>query len=128
MAHKLRIDKWLWAARFFKTRGLAKQAVEGGKVYCNGQRVKVSKEIAVGDVLRVRQGCEEKDIEITGLSALRRGAPDAALLYNETEQSKARRAEQAAMRKAGRLGFAPSDRKPTKKERRELKKFRNAGR
>ena len=69
---KLRLDKWLWAARFFKTRSLAKAAIEGGKVQLDGSRVKVSKEISVGDKLRIRQGWDEKDIEVLALSNQRR--------------------------------------------------------
>ncbi|WP_439102266.1 RNA-binding S4 domain-containing protein, partial [Congregibacter sp.] len=76
-AEKLRVDKWLWAARFFKTRSLAKAAIEGGKVQLSGQRVKVSREIAVGDQLRIRQGWDERDVIVLGLSDQRRGAPEA---------------------------------------------------
>jgi len=122
---KVRLDKWLWAARFFKTRRLAKEAIEGGKVHCAGQRVKVAKEIAVGDMLTIRQGLEEKDVRVIALSEQRRGAPEAALLYEETEASKAAREQRAAERKAGSAGFKPSDHKPSKKERRQLHGFRD---
>ena len=91
---KLRLDKWLWAARFFKTRSLAKAAIEGGKVHLDGQRVKVSKEISVGDTLHIRQGWDEKVVEVKALSGQRRGAEQAQLLYEETEASiKKREAE-----------------------------------
>jgi ribosome-associated heat shock protein Hsp15 len=121
---KVRLDKWLWAARFFKTRSLAKDAIEGGKVHCGGQRVKVAKEIAIGDVLSIRQGFDTKDVVVTGLSDQRRGAAEAALLYEETEASQAARQQRAAERKAGSAGFKPSDHKPNKKERRQLNKFK----
>jgi len=122
---KIRLDKWLWAARFFKTRRLAKEAVEGGKVHCAGQRVKVAKEVAIGELLTIRQGIEEKEVRVTALSERRRGAPEAALLYEETSASKAVREQRAAERKAGSAGFKPSDHKPSKKERRQLHGFRD---
>ena len=122
---KVRLDKWLWAARFFKTRRLAKEAIVGGKVHCAGQRVKVAKEIAVGEMLTIRQGVAEKDVRITALSEQRRGASEAALLYEETEASKALRDKRAAERKAGSVGFVPGDHKPSKKERRQIQRFRS---
>jgi len=123
---KVRLDKWLWAARFFKTRRLAKEAIDGGKVHCAGQRVKAAKEISVGETLTIRQGIDEKDVLVTKLSDQRRGAPEAALLYEETAASKALRDNRAADRKAGSGGFAPSNHKPTKKERRQIQKIQNA--
>jgi ribosome-associated heat shock protein Hsp15 len=123
---KVRLDKWLWAARFFKTRRLAKEAIDGGKVHCAGQRVKAAKEIAVGETLTIRNGIDEKDVLITMLSDQRRSAPEAALLYEETATSKALREKRAADRKAGFGGFSPSDHKPSKKERRQIHKFQNA--
>jgi ribosome-associated heat shock protein Hsp15 len=123
---KVRLDKWLWAARFFKTRRLAKEAIDGGKVHCAGQRVKAAKEISVGETLTIRQGIDEKDVLVTKLSDQRRGAPEAAMLYEETAASKALRDNRAADRKAGSGGFAPSDHKPTKKERRQIQKIQNA--
>jgi ribosome-associated heat shock protein Hsp15 len=122
-ADKVRLDKWLWAARFFKTRRLAKTAIEGGKVYCAGQRVKASKEIAVGDLLMIRHGYTEKEVLVTALSDQRRNATEAALLYEETIGSRILRDKLAAERKAGSGGFIPSDHKPSKKERRQIKKF-----
>lgn len=120
---KVRIDKWLWAARFFKTRNLAKQAIEGGKIHCDGQRVKASKEITVGIHLTIRQGLDEKTVLVTGLSEQRRGAPEAALLYQETEESRVQREEQAAQRKAGMGSYIISDHRPNKKERRQIHRF-----
>lgn len=120
---KVRLDKWLWAARFFKTRNLAKQAIEGGKIQCEGQRVKAAKEISVGATLSIRQDLDEKVVLVTALSDQRRGAPEAALLYQETEESKILREKRSAERKAGLGSFLASDHKPNKKERRQIHKF-----
>ena len=122
---KLRLDKWLWAARFYKTRSLCKQAIEGGKVYVGGQRAKVSKEIAIGDEIRVKQGYDEKDITVLGLSDQRRGAPEAQALYQETAESIARReAEILARKAAGGLIGRPESR-PSKRDRRMINAFKN---
>ena len=121
---KLRLDKWLWAARFFKTRSLAKEAIEGGKVQLGGSRVKVSKEISVGDQLRIRQGWDEKDIEVLALSDQRRGAPEAQSLYRESADSITRREETAAARKAAGGMIERPARRPTKKQRRQIHRFR----
>lgn len=120
---KVRIDKWLWAARFFKTRNLAKQAIEGGKVHCDGQRIKASKEITAGIHLTIGQGTDEKTVLVTALSEQRKGAPEAALLYQETEESLKEREARAAERKAGVAGFIISDHRPNKKERRQIHRF-----
>lgn len=122
---KLRLDKWLWAARFFKTRSLAKAAIEGGKVHLGGQRVKVSKEISVGDTLQIRQGWDEKVVLIKSLSGQRRGAPEAQLLYEETADSSAKREAEAEARKAaGGMIDRPAHR-PTKKQRRQIHRFKD---
>ncbi|MAN52955.1 MULTISPECIES: ribosome-associated heat shock protein Hsp15 [unclassified Marinimicrobium] len=122
---KVRIDKWLWAARFYKTRSIAKQAVEGGKVQCDGQRVKPSKDVTLGLTLKIRQGFDDKTVVIKALSDQRRGAPEAQLLYEETAESIALREERAAQRKAGGLaGQIISDHRPNKKERRQIHRFR----
>jgi len=121
---KLRLDKWLWAARFFKTRSLAKQAIEGGKVQLDGQRVKVSKEITVGDSLRLRQGYDEKEVLVLALSDQRRGAPEARQLYQETGDSIARRESQAAARKAAGGMLHRPETRPTKKQRRQIQRFK----
>jgi len=120
----MRLDKWLWAARFFKTRSLAKAAIDGGKVHCAGQRVKVAKEITIGEMLIVRQGFDKREVRVLALSEQRRSAAEAALLYEETEASKTAREQRAAERKAGAAGFRPSDHKPSKKERRQMDKFK----
>ena len=119
---KVRLDKWLWAARFFKTRALAKAAIEGGKVHCKGERCKPSKEPKLGEELVIRAGYDERTVVIRALSAVRKGAPEAQLLYEETAESLARREHAAAMRKAGSLGVE-TDGKPSKKQRRALQRF-----
>lgn len=121
---KLRIDKWLWAARFFKTRTLAKAAIEGGKVQLDGQRVKVSREIAAGMSLRIRQGWDEREIIVQALSAQRRGAPEAQALYRETEESIAKREQTLQARKlAGGMSERPKGR-PDKRARKQIHRFR----
>lgn len=121
----VRLDKWLWAARFFKTRALAKAAIEGGKVHCAGERCKPSKEPKIGDQLLIRQGFEERLVLVCGLSASRGGASQAQLLYSETADSIVRREQAAALRKAGALGVTTAGR-PTKKQRRQLHGFLDA--
>ena len=120
---KIRIDKWLWAARFFKTRSLAKTAIEGGKVQLAGQKVKVSREVAPGDILRVRQGWDEREVKVIATSAQRRAAPIAQTLYEETEASLERRARAAEARKAAGTLARPAQR-PGKHERKALERLR----
>jgi|SRR5690554_3160032 len=124
MSDKIRIDKWLWAARFFKTRSLAKQALDGGKVQVEGQRAKASREISEGMTLTIRQGYDDKTVVVLVLSDQRRGAPEAQKLYRETEDSIALRERRAAERKAGLGSFLVSDHRPNKKERRQIHRFR----
>ncbi|MBB6520563.1 RNA-binding S4 domain-containing protein [Pseudoteredinibacter isoporae] len=121
---KVRIDKWLWAARFFKTRSLAKTAIDGGKVHADGQRVKASKEIMVGQVLTIRQGWDEKDVEVLGLSDKRGPAPVAQQLYQETPESIAKREAEAEKRKVMRGIDLMPEQRPTKKQRRQIHRFR----
>lgn len=116
---KVRLDKWLWAARFYKTRALAKAAIESGKVHCRGERCKPGKEPRVGEEFVLRTGFDERTVVVTALSVVRRGAPEAQALYEETAQSLARREQAAALRKAGALGVS-TDGRPTKKQRRQL--------
>lgn len=120
---KVRIDKWLWAARFYKTRSLAKTAIEGGKVHVNGDRIKPSKEIERGVVLRIRLGWDEKEIEVLGLSEQRRGAPEAQQLYQETEDSIKKRTQRAEERKATGSTIKTAS-KPSGKERRQLDRIK----
>ena len=120
---KVRIDKWLWAARFFKTRSLAKQAIDGGKVHCDGVRVKASKELVEGMRLEIRQGFDRKEVEVIALSDQRRSAPIAQQLYEETPESVERRDKERAARKLANQS-QPSVR-PNKKQRRQIHRFRN---
>ncbi|NER60258.1 RNA-binding protein [Pseudomonas sp. MAFF212428] len=116
---KVRLDKWLWAARFYKTRALAKAAIESGKVHCRGERCKPGKEPRLGDEFVLRTGFDERTVVVKALSVVRRGAPEAQALYEETAQSVARREQAAALRKAGALGVS-TDGRPSKKQRRQL--------
>lgn len=122
---KVRLDKWLWAARFYKTRALAKEAIEGGKVHHRGERCKPGKEPRVGDEYVIRTGFDERTVVVRALSVVRRGAPEAQALYEETADSIARREEAAALRKAGALGVQ-TDGRPTKKQRRQIHSLRDA--
>jgi heat shock protein 15 len=125
--NKVRADKWLWAARFFRTRTLAKEAIEGGKVHMNGQKIRTSKELHVGDILTIRQGHasvqEQKTIIIKALSDNRGNAAKAQMLYTETDESIATREFLAHQRQLQNLA-RPST-KPDKKQRRDIKKFKN---
>lgn len=123
---KLRLDKWLWAARFYKTRSLAKAAIDGGKVHLDGARVKVSREISVGEKLQIRQGWDEKTVVITTLSDQRRGAPEAAELYLETQSSLEKREADAAARKAAGGMIDRPAKRPTKKQRRQIHSFKES--
>jgi ribosome-associated heat shock protein Hsp15 len=123
-ADAVRIDKWLWAARFFKTRTLAKQAIEGGKVHYNGQRVKTSKIVELNAELRVLCGWDEKTILVTGLSSQRRSATEASKLYSETEASIALREQRATERKVANLTMPSYAKRPTKKQRRQIHRFK----
>lgn len=121
----VRLDKWLWAARFYKTRTIAKTMIEGGKIHYNGQRAKVSKMVELGALIKLRQGNEEKEVEVLALSDQRRGAPDAQLLYRETETSLKKREEIAWARKNNALSMPHPNRHPNKQERRNLLKFKH---
>jgi ribosome-associated heat shock protein Hsp15 len=120
---KLRLDKWLWAARFFKTRSLATIAIDGGKVHYDGQRAKPAKEIHVGATLRITRGTEVFEVIVRALSEHRKGAAEAALLFEETQESQQRRAETAAVH---RVEFGVRERgegRPTKRQRRQIRSF-----
>lgn len=121
---QVRLDKWLWAARFYKTRTLAKEAIEGGKVHYNDQRCKPGKAVEPGALLKLRLGWQEKVVVIDDISDKRRGAPEAQTLYHETEDSIRRREDQAWQRKTMQTAQLPPARRPTKKDRRDLQKFR----
>ncbi|QTF91821.1 ribosome-associated heat shock protein Hsp15 [Halomonas sp. BM-2019] len=123
----VRLDKWLWAARFFKTRGLAKKAIEGGKVHYNGARAKTSKAVEVGAIIRVPQGWDLWEVEVLALSDQRRGAPEARALYRETEQSAARRERETEARRLTNQAMQHPLRRPDKKQRRDIRRFKEAG-
>jgi ribosome-associated heat shock protein Hsp15 len=117
----VRLDQWLWAARFFKTRSLAKQAIETGKVEVAGQRAKASRAVRVGDALRVTRGQEVFEMTVLGLSDQRGPASVAQALYVESEESKARRIEVLAAARAARAGYQPPEGKPDKRARRLIR-------
>lgn len=121
---KVRIDKWLWAARFFRTRAIAKAAIESGKVQIDGQKSKPSRLLEVGVLLTVRQGLDSKTIEVVGISEQRRGASEAQKLYIETAESIEHREKLAAERKAFNIS-TPTSERPNKKQRRQIHRFLN---
>lgn len=117
----VRLDVWLWAARFYRTRSLAKQAVETGKVDVAGQRPKSSRAVRVGEALQISRGDEVFDIQVRGLSEMRGPAPVAQQLYVESEASLARRAELRLQRAAAKNGYQPPEHKPDKRARRLIR-------
>jgi ribosome-associated heat shock protein Hsp15 len=123
----LRIDKWLWAARFFKTRSLAADAVEGGKVHLNGARTKPAHVVRAGDELAIRRGPYETAVIVRALSEQRGPAEQAQRLYEETEASKAAREALAAQLRLERGAAFQSEGRPGKKERRDIQNFKRKG-
>ncbi len=121
---QIRLDKWLWAARFYKTRSLAREMVDGGKVHYNGQRSKPSKLVEIGATITLRQGNEEKTVIVENLSQQRRGASEAQTLYRETSDSIVKRERQSMLRKLNAHNPSP-ERRPDKKQRRDLIKFKH---
>lgn len=117
----IRLDVWLWAARFFKTRSLAKQAVETGKVEVGGQRAKPSRSVRIGDALQVSRGEETFQLQVLGLSDVRGPAPVAQALYAETEASRQARETARAQRLVMRDGFRPPEQRPDKRARRLIR-------
>jgi ribosome-associated heat shock protein Hsp15 len=122
----MRLDKWLWAARFFKTRTLAAEAVAGGKVKLNGERVKAAKAIRLGDALNIHIGPYEYVVRVLALSAKRGPAAQAVLLYAESESSQASRNELATRLAAERRLVTPPKGRPGKKERRQIIQFKKS--
>ncbi|MCH1930459.1 ribosome-associated heat shock protein Hsp15 [Shewanella acanthi] len=120
----VRLDKWLWAARFYKTRAIAKEMINGGKVHYNGARTKSSKNAEIGAILKIRQGFDEKEIVIKKLSELRQSASIAQELYEETPKSVAKRAVNAEARRLNILNNPAPDHKPDKKQRRQIIRFK----
>jgi ribosome-associated heat shock protein Hsp15 len=122
---RVRVDKWLWAARFYKTRSLAAEAIAGGKVHVNGERVKPAKLLQVGDELRVRQGHYEYQIVVRGLAERRGSAERAAALYEETAASREVRERVAIQLKAMHAAFVPEPGgRPTKRDRRAIERLK----
>ncbi|MFM9270513.1 RNA-binding S4 domain-containing protein [Halomonas elongata] len=119
----VRLDKWLWAARFFKTRALAKKAIEGGKVHYNGGRAKTSKNVEIGALIRVPQGWDFWEVEVVALSDQRRGSPEARELYRETAESEVRRAKEAESRRQASQVMQHPFKRPDKRQRRDIKRF-----
>ncbi len=123
-AGKVRIDKWLWAARFFKTRSLAQEAVEGGKATVNGERAKRSKLVQAGDAVQLRQGAEVWELDVLDIASRRGSAEIAQSLYTENEGSKAKREVIREQTKNMNGGFAFGDNRPGKRDRRELRRIK----
>ena len=120
---KCRLDKWLWAARFYKTRSLATDAIDGGKIHVDGDRVKPAKEVRVGQVIHIRRKELDMEVVVKALSVTRRGAPEAALLYDETPESAAKRDNAAVTREADHARRERGAGRPTKRQLRDIKKF-----
>jgi ribosome-associated heat shock protein Hsp15 len=124
---RVRLDKWLWAARFFKTRSLAAEAVASGKVQVNGERAKRARPIQAGDEVRVRLGPYEHVVVVRALSGRRGPAAEAAELYEERPESRAAREATAQQLKTLHAAFAPEKGRPTKRDRREIERLRGRG-
>ena len=127
ISESVRLDKWLWAARFYKTRALAREMIEGGKVHYNGQRSKPSKIVELQAELTLRQGNDERTVVITAIGDQRRPATEAQAMYAETAASIEKREKTALARKMNALTMPHPDRRPDKKERRDLMKFKLSG-
>lgn len=119
----IRLDKWLWAARFFKTRSMAGQAIKGGKVHVNGNRAKAARNLLVGDQLGITIGFMEFDVKVLALARFRRPAKEAKLLYVESDESIKTRQEQRDLRRMANAGYAGPVKKPSKRDRRKIKSF-----
>tara|TARA_B110000114_G_scaffold149476_1_gene159918 strand:+ start:1215 stop:1679 length:465 start_codon:yes stop_codon:yes gene_type:complete len=120
----IRLDKWLWAARFYKTRAIAKQMIDGGKIFYNGQRTKSGKSVTLGDTIKIRQGFDEKEIMVMALADKRRDATFASTLYQETTTSIKIREKTSLARQQGILLSPASDTKPDKKQRRQIRQLK----
>lgn len=122
----IRLDKWLWAARFYKTRSLAADAINGGKVHVNGQRTKAAKDIKIGTAITISKNGYTWDIAVTALPGQRRSAKEAVLLYQETPESHSKRQLQLQSEREQKelLGFSGIDHKPNKKDRRLIHRFK----
>ena len=118
-----RLDKWLWAARFFKTRALATAAVNGGKVHARGQALKPSRAVKIDDCFEVRRGYEIFEIVVTGINDRRGSASAAQLMYRETASSVVRRQAEAEKRKLAAMQRPQTEGRPNKKQRRQIRQF-----
>ncbi len=122
---RVRLDKWLWAARFFKTRSIAQEAIDGGKVRYEGQRPKAGKFVTPGAIVEVRKGSVSFEVVIDGLSSKRGSAPEAEQLYHETERSLKKREEDSWRRRTMQAAHMPPARRPNKKQRREIQRMKD---
>ncbi|PCJ49394.1 MAG: RNA-binding protein [Gammaproteobacteria bacterium] len=122
----IRLDRWLWASRFFKTRALAKQAIEGGKVHLNGQRTKPSRAIKINETLNIRRGFELYTVVVMGLANKRGPAKVAVTLYTETDESLRLREKEAELRRIAQLAVTRPSAKPDKRQRRKIHQFKQA--
>lgn len=121
---EIRIDKWLWTSRFFKTRSLATDAVNGGKVHLNKQRVKAGRLVKVNDVLTIQKESDLYEITITGINKTRRPAKEASLMFAEEEQSRIKREQEREMKKLASASRPVPRGKPGKREREQLRRFK----
>lgn len=123
---RVRLDVWLWAGRFFKTRSLCKQAIDGGKVQLDGQRAKASRMIAGGEVVSISRGQEKVEVTVVALAEKRGPASVACQLYEETEASRQEREKQAEIRRINQQAMTPATTRPTKKQRRQIHRFKSS--
>jgi ribosome-associated heat shock protein Hsp15 len=123
LSNKVRLDKWLWACRFYKTRALAKKEIEGGRVQVNGQKAKSSKELSGGELVCYWKGWDQCTVEVLQLSDQRRSAAEVAARYRETEASLAEREKRAAERRAQPRSNVFTESRPNKKQRRQIHRF-----
>jgi len=126
MDESLRIDKWLWTSRFFKTRPLATEAVNGGKVHLNAQRVKAGRLVKTGDTLSIQKNSVLYEVTITAINKTRRPAKEALLTYEESEQSRLKREQEQEIKKLASATRPVPQRKPGKREREQLRRFKNS--
>lgn len=121
---EIRLDKWLWTSRFFKTRSLASDAVNGGKVHLNGQRVKAGRPVKTGDVLSIQKDSDLYEVTITGINKTRRPAKEASLTYEESESSRSKREQEQQIKKLASATRPMPKRKPGKREREQLRNYK----
>ncbi|MFT5450632.1 MAG: ribosome-associated heat shock protein Hsp15 [Enterobacterales bacterium] len=122
----IRLDRWLWAARFFKTRALAKQAIDGGKVHINGQRAKPARAVRLDETLSIRRGYDIFTVVVAGLSDKRGPSKVAVELYNETEESVTLRKKEAELRRVAELSVSTPAHRPDKRQRRKIHQFKQS--